>query len=155
MSADKSSEERAVRDSEPTTSTAPPEGSFHHVVAAILVDADKILLVHRGPFRDWAPDTWDVPGGHIESGETAPEAVRREVREELGVKVAARSLTPSAHLSGPTWEVTYFKIESWSGEISNAAPHEHSELRWMTLAEMSDLHLADPEILPVLVAALA
>jgi hypothetical protein len=51
--------------------------------------------------------------------------------------------------------VTYFKIESWSGEISNAAPHEHSELRWMTLAEMSDLHLADPEILPVLVAALA
>lgn len=131
------------------------EKRFHHVVAAILVDADKILFVHRSPTRDWAPDTWDVPGGHIEAGESQAEAMRREVREELGVEVATRSLARFAQLRGPNWEVAYFRIEAWSGALSNAAPHEHTELRWLTLVEVSGLQLADPAVLPILNEALA
>ena len=111
-------------------------------------------MVHRAPGRDWAPDTWDVPGGHIEVGEPAVDAMRRELREELDIEVGPEVLTEIARLSGPTWNVTYFKIESWSGELSNAAPHEHTSLCWMTVGELSSLQLADPDLLPVLKKAL-
>jgi hypothetical protein len=50
--------------------------------------------------------------------------------------------------------VTYFRIDSWSGEVANAAPGEHTELRWLTLEEAAALQLADPDVLPVLRAAL-
>ena len=131
-----------------------PEERFHWVVAAILTKGDKVLMVHRSPDREWAPDTWDVPGGHIEGGERTAEAVQRELREELDIEVAPDALTEFARLRGPTWHVTYFKIESWSGEISNAAPHEHTSLQWMTVDELSSLQLADPDLLQVLKTAL-
>lgn len=50
---------------------------------AVLVDGDRVLLALRGK----APDKglWGFPGGHVEPGETALEAARRELHEETGV----------------------------------------------------------------------
>jgi 8-oxo-dGTP pyrophosphatase MutT (NUDIX family) len=42
------------------------------------------LLVHRTPARRWCPDWWDLPGGHVEEGESAETALTRE-QEERGV----------------------------------------------------------------------
>ena len=51
---------------------------------AVLVDGGKVLLTQRGK----APDKglWGFPGGHVEPGETALEAARRELREETGME---------------------------------------------------------------------
>ena len=38
---------------------------IHHLVAAILVREDKILLGKRAPSRDFYPNVWDMFGGHI------------------------------------------------------------------------------------------
>jgi NAD+ diphosphatase len=55
-------------------------------VAAIMEAPDgRILLIRRG--RDPAAGSLDLPGGFVEIGETAEQAVRREVSEELGVTV--------------------------------------------------------------------
>lgn len=61
---------------------------MHHVVAAALVRSGEVLLTHRSPSRQWYPDVWDLPGGHVEDGESELQALGREVREELGVHVA-------------------------------------------------------------------
>lgn len=127
--------------------------SIHSVVAAILIDGDRMLFVHRTSDRDWAPGTWDLPGGHIEPDEDAIEAICREVHEELGIEIAT-PLARFAELRGSDWEVSFFRIDRWSGTISNAAPHEHSEIAWMTISEVRDLPMADPGILPVLQSAL-
>ncbi len=53
------------------------------VVAAVIRRGDAILVTRR-PDRPGRPGQWEFPGGKVEAGEGAPEALRRELREELG-----------------------------------------------------------------------
>ena len=46
-----------------------------------------MLLVHRSPTRAAYPDVWNLPGGHIEAGESSTQAITRELHEELGIVV--------------------------------------------------------------------
>ncbi len=67
----------------------------HHFVAtAVLVNSDQVLLCHRHPNRRWYPNVWDVPGGHIGAGELSADAVRSELREELGVTIRIENPEP-------------------------------------------------------------
>jgi 8-oxo-dGTP diphosphatase len=53
------------------------------VVAAVIRRGDA-LLVTRRPDRPGNPGQWEFPGGKVEPGEGEAEALRRELREELG-----------------------------------------------------------------------
>jgi 8-oxo-dGTP diphosphatase len=53
------------------------------VVAAVVRRGDA-LLVTRRPDRPGRPGQWEFPGGKVEAEEAEPEALRRELREELG-----------------------------------------------------------------------
>jgi mutator protein MutT len=55
-------------------------------VGAVVWNGAEVLLERRG--RPPAQGSWAIPGGLIELGETAEEAVRREVLEECGIEVA-------------------------------------------------------------------
>jgi 8-oxo-dGTP diphosphatase len=58
-----------------------------HVVAAVLRDArGRVLLARRTAGRDLA-GAWEFPGGKVERGETALQALARELDEELGIRV--------------------------------------------------------------------
>jgi len=58
-----------------------------HVVAAVLRDArGRVLLARRTAGRDLA-GAWEFPGGKVEPGETARQALDRELDEELGIRV--------------------------------------------------------------------
>ena len=56
-------------------------------VGALILRRDRILMAQRGkePLKGW----WSLPGGALEIGESLDDAVRREVREETGLEVAA------------------------------------------------------------------
>lgn len=64
------------------------------LVAAVLVHEGRVLLRHRSPDRARFPDAWDLPGGLLESGESAAEALVRELREELGIEIEALTRSP-------------------------------------------------------------
>lgn len=52
----------------------------------IFNDAGELYLQKRSMNKDIQPGKWDTAvGGHIDYGETVEEALRREVREELGI----------------------------------------------------------------------
>lgn len=59
-------------------------------VDGIILKDDKILLVKRAisPFFGH----WVLPGGHVKYGETVEEAIKREMEEELGIKVKIKNL---------------------------------------------------------------
>jgi 8-oxo-dGTP diphosphatase len=88
---------------------------------------ERILLCHRCPDRAWYLDVWDLPGGHVESGETLPSAVARELREELGVVISPPT--------DPTFEtprdqdlssgLTIWLIDHDDDGVKNRAPDEH------------------------------
>jgi 8-oxo-dGTP diphosphatase len=55
------------------------------VVGAVIVNEDGRAFVHRrGYDRALFPGAWDIPGGHVEPGESPIDALRREVQEETG-----------------------------------------------------------------------
>jgi len=55
-------------------------------VGAVVWDGARVLLERRG--QPPAQGSWAIPGGLVELGETAEDAVRREVLEECGIEIA-------------------------------------------------------------------
>ena len=55
----------------------------HHGVKCVLTDGESVLLVRH----TYGRPKWDLPGGGIKRDERPPEAARREIEEELGVRL--------------------------------------------------------------------
>jgi 8-oxo-dGTP pyrophosphatase MutT (NUDIX family) len=116
------------------------------VVAGLLRRGDRVLLGHRRPTRVSFPDTWDLPGGHVEPGEHAAVALARELHEELGIAVRDVPDRPTTVVSDDAFDVdlSIWVLDDWHGEPVNAAPDEHDALEWCGPAEWSTRRLADP-----------
>ncbi|MET7933319.1 NUDIX hydrolase [Streptomyces sp. NPDC005322] len=103
-------------------------------VAGVVVDErGRALLIKR---RDGS--TWEPPGGVLDPGGTVPEALRREILEETGVKIAL----PAA-LTGVYKDMTglvvslVFRCEAADGTPATGA--RTRAWRWATRAEVPDL----------------
>jgi 8-oxo-dGTP diphosphatase len=125
------------------------------VVAAALVDAAGRVLVAQRPPGKWAAGRWEFPGGKVEPGESEEAALRRELREELGVEVehcgrlgAVRHRYPDREVDLALWLVPRFS--------GTPAGFEGQALRWLPAADLhtADLLEADLPLLPLIQAAL-
>lgn len=130
------------------------------VVAAVLTRDLRVLLCHRSPQKKWYPNVWDLPGGHVEPGEAPPQALVRELEEELGVRIAAPALAPLEVLIIPAEggttgvELRIWHVTEWQGKVRNAAPEEHDQMGFYGLAELTALEMAHPALLPILTVCL-
>ena len=101
------------------------------VGAALRDEAGRVLAARRH-----RPAGWELPGGKVEAGETEPEALVRECREELGVTIeVGERLGPDVQVDGG------WTLRAWTGRIVAGTPvaYEHAELRWVTTAELAGL----------------
>jgi 8-oxo-dGTP diphosphatase len=128
---------------------------LHDCAMAILRDGDTVLMCHRHPDREWVPNVWDFPGGHVEDHETPQQALARELEEELGVTIDAPSRPADEVLS---FEDQSVRLSVWfidyGGPIENRCPEEHDDVRWVSLDAATELDLADAEYIPLLQRAL-
>jgi mutator protein MutT len=123
----------------------PLGGSPVLVVAGLLRRGDRLLLCHRHPDRDSYPDVWDLPGGHVEEGETPAAALARELNEELGISAEIPDVGPFTVVGvDDTLEMAVYLIDRWHGEPSNVATDEHDAVRWMRIDELHEIDLAHP-----------
>lgn len=127
--------------------------ALHLVAAGLLLRGDRGLLLHRVSTRRWYPDCWDFPGGHVEDGETSAAALRRELREELGI-AAVIAGEPFAQIRGEDFRMDVWVIDEWVGEPANLDLDEHDDAAWLNHAEMRALRLADPRYPALFRAAL-
>ena len=129
---------------------------MQEVVVGALVREGRVLLVHRRPDKRAYPDVWDLPGGLLEPGESELDALARELREELGVRIATRSASHLCRVSaGPDDEpalLSAWLVREWQGTPSNVAPEEHDGLGWYGLEELPPP--AHPLVRAALVAAM-
>lgn len=123
-------------------------GEAEKVVLGLLRNGDRLLLGHRHPDRAAFPNTWDLPGGHVDEGETLTEALYRELDEELGVVV--EQATELASLRLGDFDLTFFMVDEWRGEPHNTATDEHDELRWVSIERLQHLQFPHPVYLPLL-----
>lgn len=128
-------------------------GMRARVAAAVLRRDDTFLLGHRTGSRAAYPSVWDLPGGHIDDGETPEQAIRRELIEELGVEIDVRSSHLLSTVERPGVSMAIFVVDSWTGTPQNADPEEHDDIQWFSLADLASLDLADKAYPALLQAA--
>src|SRR5579883_2090161 len=114
------------------------------VAVALLVKNGSVLMGERRPDKVY-PLHWEFPGGKLEEGETALQAVRRELHEELAIEVldAEEWFSEVAEYSHGTYAIIFFVVRDWSGEIVN---RDFNRVAWLSQAELPLLkHLAGNE----------
>ena len=99
------------------------------------------------------PLKWEFPGGKIDAGESPEGCLRREIMEELGVRVNVRRALPTNTHCYATFTVTLYPFicEVEAGEI---VLHEHSAVTWLPPERLHELGWAEAD-LPVIAAYLA
>jgi 8-oxo-dGTP diphosphatase len=123
------------------------------VAACALIDADGRVLLARRPEGKSMAGLWEFPGGKLKPGETPEAALIRELREELGIDVAAACLAPFAfashaydrfHLLMPL-----FLCRRWKGR---PRAQEGQTLAWVRPQQLADYPMpeADRPLVPLL-----
>ena len=120
------------------------------VVAGVLRLNGLMLLCHRRSDRTSWPDVWDLPGGHVDNGESIAEALVRELEEELGVQAEPPEGTPWMTLRVGTVEINLYLVDRWFGEPRNVAVEEHDDIRWFEADDLKLLDLAHPSYVEIL-----
>ena len=119
-------------------------GFEHQVVVGVLARTEAVLLGLRSATRRAYPGVWDLPGGHVEPGESTVDALARELREELGIEAVVEPAALFRIESGDL-RLDAHLVPEWSGRITNAAPDEHDELRFIDVQEFPRLKFAHPQ----------
>jgi len=111
------------------------------VYLILMKDDNKILLSRRcnTGFHD---GEYSLPAGHLHGNETLAQAMIREAREEIGVKLSPEDLklTHVMHRKEPNEERVnfFFRAEKWADEPKNMEPHKCDDLQWFDIDKLPD-----------------
>src|SRR5436190_7445005 len=99
------------------------------VAVAVLIRSDGAVLLAQRPQTKVYSGYWEFPGGKIEPGEPVPEALRREVHEELGVEVERAYSWITRVFVYPHAKVRlhFYRVYAWRGEPRAV---EHQAIAW-------------------------
>lgn len=106
---------------------------------------EKVFLPKRADTKRFLPGVFELPGGHIDFGEDIIAGLKREIQEELGMRISIgdpfATFTYSNEIKGShSIEVDYFAkfIDPLEGIKLN--PEDHSEYRWIGENEISSIN---------------
>ena len=121
------------------------------VVAGILLDDNGFVLIADRRQSRSLQDYWEFPGGKIAAGESAADALRRELLEELGIDI-----TPGRHFRRIEHDyadidvaVDFYLVYEWHGTPAGC---EGQEIRWVDPRRLSQQKLlpADAPVIDAL-----
>jgi 8-oxo-dGTP diphosphatase len=122
---------------EPRNDTRNDSRTVRQVSVALILRGDEVLICQRRPDQPLG-SKWEFPGGKMEPGETAEEALRRELQEELGIDATIG--THVAHIrhnyrSGGAVDLQFFLVREYTGEVTNLI---FQDVRWCPLRNLPE-----------------
>ena len=104
------------------------------VVAALIWDGERFMICQR-PAHKTRGLLWEFVGGKVEPGETMPEALIRECREELAVTVSVGDVFMDVVHEYPDMLV---HLTLFNAAIAEGVPQrlEHNDIRWIRAEEI-------------------
>ena len=116
------------------------------VVAAIIRKDNKVFATQRG-YGDWK-DWWEFPGGKMEAGETPPQALKREIREELSTEISVDEFLCTVHYTYPDFHLT---MHCYLCSLLTEGLHlnEHEAARWLATDELDSVQWLPADVLVV------
>ncbi len=114
------------------------------VTAAVIRKKGRLLIAQR-PFGGRLGGLWEFPGGKVESGETLPQCLRREIKEELGVRIkVGKPITSIDHA------YTHFKItlHAFECELVSGQPQavQVQDFKWVRMSELDRYAFAKTDL---------
>jgi A/G-specific adenine glycosylase len=107
----------------------------HRIVVGIVSDAAGNVLIARRPDSAMLGGLWEFPGGKVEQGESDEQALRRELREELGIETGDIRLFHTLKHAYSHFKIT---LAAYKTDLSNGEPKPlaSKELKWVTVDEL-------------------
>lgn len=108
-----------------------------HVAVGVVVNPEGHILIARRAGHRHQGGLWEFPGGKVEAGESAREALARELEEEVGIVVLAADPLLDVQHEYPDRSVTLevFRVHRFRGE---AQAREGQPLRWVAASALDD-----------------
>lgn len=116
-------------------------------IACILMHNGKVLVGKRIPGGQMG-ERWEFPGGKVEFGESPEVAILREFEEEFSVSITVGKKIAQAVFQYKGKDIQLLGYEIF---LATDTPQwiltEHTEIQWVTLDEIKNLHFVDSDLL--------
>jgi 8-oxo-dGTP diphosphatase len=111
-----------------------------------IIERDGKFLAAKRSFAQSHGGFWEFPGGKIDQGEDAEEALIREIKEELGADLTINQRLPIATFDYPDASASVTLIPFVCSVASgDCAALEHEEIRWVDKREAGSLAWLPPD----------
>ncbi len=112
------------------------------VGAMIVNEENKVLMLLRAKNSRNEANKWSFPGGQVEFGEKLEDAIKREVKEEIGCEVEVKRLLKVVdHIIAKDkqhWCNPIFKAKIVKGKIVNKEPEKVEKIEWFSLKQLPE-----------------
>lgn len=110
------------------------------VVKGIIIHNNKFLIVKRDDNDEIGAGTWEFVGGKIEFGEGLEDALKREVKEEVGIDIMVEKLLYATTFNtDPTRQVVILAYKCGTKDNEVVLSNEHSNYKWASKDELRDI----------------
>ncbi len=134
---------RNLQDQLPIKSRRKPLPHFD-VTAAVIRRNGRLLIAQR-PLGGRLGGLWEFPGGKVEPGETLPQCLRREIKEELGIRIKVGEPIISIDHAYTHFKITLhaFECEFVSGQ---AQALQVEDFKWVRMSELKKYAFAKTDL---------